>query len=300
MDFKLKGTFKEVFNSYIKYKRAKGYKNIPLSKIEKLHDYLNKQKINTVQISEEVYQNFIYLYNDENSIYNNYNTIRDFCQFLIQSGYTDIFINKMHFAPKAKYHPYILTASEMDDIFNFVDSCDHKYKLILPVLFRLLYSSGLRISEALRIRASDVDLQKGSIKIMLSKNNISRQIILSDSMLKVLKNYMLLVNKEYLFPISYAKVTQFFTRMINQMNFKSSIRLHDLRHTMAITTFDLLINKGWNYDEVLFYLKEYLGHSSFVATEYYLHLTNNKREEILQTMKEISEKLYPSVGGCNE
>ena len=65
--------------------------------------------------------------------------------------------------PKNNFVPHIYTDDEIDRYFQAVDAYDFrqsKNKIQLPVLFRLLYSCGLRVTETLMIRIKDVDLKR--------------------------------------------------------------------------------------------------------------------------------------------
>ena len=61
--------------------------------------------------------------------------------------------------------------------------------LIFPVLFRLLYSCGLRPSEALTLASRNVDLKTGVLFVEQSKGHADRNVVVSDDMLHILRNY---------------------------------------------------------------------------------------------------------------
>jgi len=85
-----------------------------------------------------------------------------------------------------KYIPYIFTQEELKQFFY---ACDHikpypgtSRHHIIPVLFRLIFSCGLRASEAANLKCSGVDLTGDVITIQGGKNDTERLIPLSDSM----------------------------------------------------------------------------------------------------------------------
>lgn len=61
--------------------------------------------------------------------------------------------------------------------------------LVMPVLFRLLYTCGLRVSEALHLKVADVDLDAGVLAIYGAKGDKERLVGISDSMLAYMKSY---------------------------------------------------------------------------------------------------------------
>ena len=62
--------------------------------------------------------------------------------------------------------------------------------MALPAIYRLLYSAGLRMGEALSIRNKDVNLQDGTILIHATKREAERIIALHDTMKDVLRDYI--------------------------------------------------------------------------------------------------------------
>ena len=80
----------------------------------------------------------------------------------------------------SQYVPHIFPRSELAAFFRAIDACPPENNspfrhLVLPLLFRLLYGSGLRIGEALAICGGDVDLKTGTIHIRVAKLNKERR-----------------------------------------------------------------------------------------------------------------------------
>ena len=78
--------------------------------------------------------------------------------------------------PQEHYEPYIFCDQQLTDLFKQIDACRYcswvplRHR-IMPLLFRLLYRCGLRLSEALHLRVRDVDLEQGVLRIMDGKFN---------------------------------------------------------------------------------------------------------------------------------
>ena len=90
--------------------------------------------------------------------------------------------------------PYIFTKDEIERLFSAVDCTKESSEsplrhLVMPVLFRLLYTCGLRVSEALHLKVADVDLDAGVLAIYGAKGDKERLVGISDSMLAYMKSY---------------------------------------------------------------------------------------------------------------
>ena len=96
------------------------------------------------------------------------------------------------------YKPVIFTNEEILLLFQTMDKYKEQYngKKYYPlyycycILFRLLYSCGLRISEAIKININDINFEENTINIIDSKRHISRLVVFSNSMKKCLEDYM--------------------------------------------------------------------------------------------------------------
>ena len=93
-----------------------------------------------------------------------------------------------------RYIPHIYSNNELKRIFEQTDDCHYcsevPYRhLVMPVFFRLLYSCGLRLSEARLLKVHDIDLQEGVITITNAKLDKHRQIPVSPQLLERLNDY---------------------------------------------------------------------------------------------------------------
>ncbi len=95
-----------------------------------------------------------------------------------------------------KHAPYIYTEQELKELFIQIDawklaSKSHgNRKLVDPLLFRMLYGCGLRITEALNLKASDVNLVEGVLSIRMAKNNKERFVPMVSSLVERCKTYV--------------------------------------------------------------------------------------------------------------
>ena len=184
---------------------------------------------------------------------------------------------------------------------------------MIPVLLRLLYSTGLRISEALAIRLHDIDIPKGTISLIDGKNHVGRNIVVSPSMKRVLETYLAKMTfsgvNDYLFhghdgrayTVCMARIT--FHRILNQAGIQRRPsgkypRLHDLRHLFSTRALEQMADKGYDLYTSLPLLCKYLGHKSIIETEYYIRLTQNRFTQITRSSSDYAPNLFPNVGRC--
>lgn len=118
-------------------------------------------------------------------------------------------------------------------------------KYIVPFIFRLLYGTGIRIGECLNIKRNNIDIDSGTIKLTDTKNKTERLIVLSDSLLIYLKQFLNKMNKssEYLFynnkenKLSISNIETIFKKLLMQAhinNGENLPRIHDLRFTFIV------------------------------------------------------------------
>jgi site-specific recombinase XerD len=166
--------------------------------------------------------------------------------------------------------PKILSREELSALF---DSClNQKHR----VMFRLLYSSGLRRGEILRLTANDLITKDGKCKIRVikGKGDKDRYTVLSEKVLPELREYYLSYRpKNYLFngrfkgtPMSPEGLRHALTSAVKRAGIKNEVNLHILRHCFASHA----LEEGVNL-KTLQYL---MGHSSIKTTMIYLHVSD--------------------------
>ncbi|MBN2532745.1 MAG: tyrosine-type recombinase/integrase [Spirochaetales bacterium] len=106
--------------------------------------------------------------------------------------------------------PHIYTNDELKRFFPETEKCHYSSEfpyrhLIMPIFFRMIYTCGLRVSEARLLKVGDVDLDAGILTINHSKKDNSRLVPIADSLLKKCIKYAENVHifskaEEYYFP----------------------------------------------------------------------------------------------------
>lgn len=279
------------------------------NKINKYMDYLKYQRnysektIDSYYRELDIYKSFLdrehLLYNDityddigaffkylddmkysKNSIAHIISVVRGFYNYLIRENV--VLANPFNLVKspkKDKKIPKFLYYNELEQLFSVPDvstSMGARDRLILE----LLYATGMRVSELVNVKVSDIDFNKKQIKV-LGKGSKERYVFFGDYALEYLNLYLndayKKLNKhkiDYLFINN--KGTQLGERgvrvilddLIKKGSLDMNISPHTLRHTFATH----LLNEGCDILSV----QELLGHSSLKATQVYTHVTDER------------------------
>jgi integrase len=153
-------------------------------------------------------------------------------------------------------------------------------------------SSGLRVSEAVHLLDTDVDLKSGMLTIRQTKFAKSRHVPLHPSTIEVLKHYraqrnlFVEVTDDTLFFIGtrgrylghgldLRQVHRVFVGLRNQLGWvnrgaHNGPRIHDLRHTFVVRRILLWQAQGLDVDQQMLALSTYVGHTNVTNTYWYL------------------------------
>jgi integrase len=151
-------------------------------------------------------------------------------------------------------------------------------------LIGLLACTGLRISEALRLRCKDVDSRAGTIHIAQAKYTPERDLPLHLSTVRALQRYLEIRRRHYpsgehLFvgpwgrPLTQHTARYVFHRLARDLPVNGSRarpRLHDIRHSLATKLIAHWSKQSAPLDHRLLLLSRYLGHRHFHSTYWYI------------------------------
>lgn len=309
-------------DEYIKYKRALGYKygKHEENDLNGMAHLLYAKNPDSIAISKDTVNEYIYSDPDLSSstISAKESRITLFSKFLSNKGYKDIFIYPYHQTKvTTDFAPYIFSKDEISLIFKATDQMpnyhfDMNNRLFYQVFIRLLYSTGIRLSEAINLKVSDVDLKSHILKIYDGKGRSSRFVPYSDSMSSWMNKWadqVLTLKSVYFFET--AKGTKR-NRSTIYIHFEKDIlklagihrnvkntgpRLHDLRHTFACHCLSKMEDEGKDVYSTLPYLSVYMGHVDIKSTETYLRLSQHEFDRITENNHWIFAE---SVGDINE
>jgi len=196
--------------------------------------------------------------------------------------------------------PYVLTDDEVRRLFTVIDSQPMSSftnkSLVDPVLFRVLYGAGLRVSEVLNLTLSDVDTRAGTLKIRDSKNGESRTIPITNRLTATLEGYIAAAHpapehSDHVFysrtagsPINQATIYLRFRGYLADAgipHFAGGPHPHSLRHGFAVANLRRWATSGADVAVMLPYLACYMGHADLRGTQYYLRLTADAYPDVI-------------------
>ena len=277
----------DVFLNFIKTEKRLSSHTIKSysSDLKQFSKYLSKEcNINSDvnQVTFQTIRSWIVFLLENNinprSVNRKISVLKSYYKFLLQEGILSY--NPMIKIISPKTSKRLPSFVDKDDIQNLLDKVKfennyigHRDKLIIE----FFYVTGIRLSELINIKISDIDFNNNYIKV-LGKRNKERLIPLSNNMTNKLKNY---VNEndisEYLFNNKGKKMySKLVYRLVKKhLNLVSSIDNkgpHVLRHTFATH----MLNNGADINAI----KELLGHSNLNATQVYTHNSIEKLKSV--------------------
>lgn len=197
----------------------------------------------------------------------------------------------IRYSKTPKRLPIVLTKQEVIDLINSIKNNKHK------LMIKLMYSSGLRVSELVNLKVSDLNLINNFGYIRKGKGAKDRLFIIANSLKKELFDYIL-NNKidldSYLF-ISYMgrmsprTVQEILKKASKKLKLNKKVHPHTLRHSFSTH----LIENGYNISDV----QSLLGHKSLETTMIYVHLASPK---MLSVVSPLDDLQLGAVGGIND
>ena len=315
------GPFSELLNEFVQFKRNMGFKYEKESHyLKQFSEFCLNQGITAPFLSKNLAESWCEkkpFENQRNGTEQRISCLRQFALYLVSLGY-DAYIPipiDNNRSRKSKYIAYVFTHKEISVIISYSDKIyPHRRStmhLVMPILFRLLYSTGLRISEALKLQLTHVDLINGILRIENAKFDKDRLIPLSMSMVKVLKQYCemmhpLYLPDDYLFvgitrePCSHHTIYYRFRELLQQAGIPhagrgNGPRIHDVRHTFCCHTLQKSVDDEVDLYAVLPILSVYLGHESIAATSQYLKMTAEVYPAVMEAVNSVCSFVIPVV-----
>ena len=315
------GPFKDHIHNYVKLKQAVGYKfETDASHLKRFDRFTLEKYPETTVLTKEIVLDWCSkkTYEAQANQCSRASNIRQFGKYLDSIGVNAYIIPKAYFPTEKQYMPYIYTIDELTRFFAQTDKCRRCYEcpsrhLIMPVIFRMIYMCGLRVSEARLLKVGDVDLENGILTIHQSKMDKNRLVPMSDLLTARCRHYSKMAHPypaadDYYFPALDGKPM---TRINLYRNFRRFLwragishrgrgygpRIHDFRHTYAVHCLKKWADQEKDLTVYLPVLKTYLGHDSFHETAYYLRMTVDVFPEITLKMETRYPGIIPALQG---
>ncbi len=262
-------------NDYISfcYKRYSeiNFKKLDHIVIQSYMKYLSKQGLNSRTLARRLA------------------TIKSFYGFMFSNNFIKTNYSKFVKTPKLdKKLPHYLSLEEAKEILTLPVG-DSENSLRDRLILELFYSTGIRISELIKIKLFDINLDEKMITI-IGKGNKERIAIIGKEAFQALLTYLPMIRDKgsnYLFPplrkrnnktISSKTVYNIVKKYLKIVSNDNKLSPHSLRHAFATH----MLNNGAD----LIAIKDLLGHKSLSSTQIYTHLQQEK-------LKKIYKKAHP-------
>ena len=306
--YEWKSGFAEAAQNYISLKRQTGMKFETQERhLRHFDTFYYSNGFEGAALTKEIVKDFIYGKNERPVTHHNKEVVmRDFAIYLSDRGYHAYITEIKTILPRCKFIPRILTDDETRRLFTAIDNyppTEKSYRnAVDPVLFRFLYGTGARVSEALGIMINDVNIESGVVTIREAKNMKDRLLPMADSLTRrifsLIKGFHRFSDgSTCLFPGCHNGVMGQMNKSTAYNHFRDYLlmadiphtsigpRIHSFRHGFAIKCLKNWVLAGNDLTNMLPYLSAYMGHSDFRGTQYYLRLTSDLYPEIVRRVE---------------
>ena len=203
-------------------------------------------------------------------------------KFLYSTTLQQRWVDDIKFGRRPLKLPVVLDLSEVEALFSVTDNIKHKAVLMI------MYSSGLRISELMNLKITDIDSKRMMVYIRQGKGGKDRYSILSQRALQCLRQYWREYHpKEWLFEgnkgshLCMTSIRNIFVAAKKRAGIKKPASPHTLRHSFATH----LIESGVS----LHHVQLLLGHRSPNTTTVYLHVSKMNLAQVVSPLDKGSE-----------
>lgn len=266
--------------------------NAYLEDVNAFFVFLKKRKI-TKAIIRDYLKYLDSLKYSKKTIARHISSLKNYYQFLYDNNYIkDNYFITIKSPKLDKNLPNYLDFEDLNkllDIFDLNQPLELRNKLIIE----LFYSTGIRLTELVEIKISDIDFNQKTIRI-LGKGNKERIVYYGDVAKSLLDKYLDIrlnllngKNNTNIFinnkgdSLTVSGVHNLFNQMVKKVCLKNHLSPHTLRHTFATH----MLNEGADLKVV----QELLGHTSLSTTSIYTHISN-------QRLRSVYLKTHPRNG----
>jgi len=324
MPYIYKSVFAPEFQSYFALRESQGHQHKREScYFIKLDEYLVAENITKKTLTASVIEGWLRSLPGEMSVNTKIVYISHYGQFAKYLNTLGIsaFIPERPIDDNS-YMPHVFTEDEINRLFVFADrletlSPNHKSVFAsrdIPMILRILYGCGLRVSEALRLRINDANLSSGVLFIRNAKGDKDRLVPMEKSLIPILGSYIFRfcgdVPKDRLIFVNHKGGQYSTTAILNWFNktleatgiekpelpkYARNICTHCLRHTFAVHSFRKQDLAGVDMYAAEPFLSTYMGHARLYGTETYLHMTGESSGDVINKTTAYATGLFPKV-----
>jgi len=317
VEYIFRSHFSNEIKSFISFKRNLGYK-YNIQRIREIDVFFYEKGVK--ELTKENVLSWCQKRSHEkhSNLCTRVSAMRQFTLYMERIGRKVYVIPEKYLKSPPKYQPHIFTEQELKAFFAAVDNCRYNpaypyRQAMMPVIFRLLYGTGLRISEACQLKIEHIDFENGLLTIKEGKFYKDRLVPVTNSLNQRMQNYLQVAHSfsspnEIFFLLKkgvpancenmYSSFRSFlWDARIPHRGKEKGPRLHDFRHLFCITCLSKWVREGKDLTTYLPVLSTYLGHQSSKETAYYLRLTANLYPDIIFAIESSYKDLIPVIRG---
>ena len=240
------------------------YKNLQEDHINQYISFLFQRKMRSSSVNRKI------------------SSIKSFYIFLVKRNFVkNSPLNDLVTPKQEKYLPESMSEAEVDKLLNSPD-VSNKIENRDKAMIEMLYATGMRISELVNLKITDVDMKRCVVKVF-GKGSKERLVPFGETALDSLRSYLnereQSSSKQIFLSNRGKKMTRvaFWQRVkvyLIRENLKNSISPHTLRHAFATH----LLNRGADLRSV----QLLLGHSDLSTTQIYTHIAKQRLSDVLK------------------
>ncbi|MFA5124439.1 MAG: site-specific tyrosine recombinase/integron integrase [Patescibacteria group bacterium] len=231
-------------------------------------DFLNKSKKQIRQINSSDIREYLENMSDSGISASTMNCAYSALKMYFEKIMFRKFFVAIPRAKKEKHLPEVLSRTEILKMLNSLSNPKHH------CIVALLYGSGLRVGEVVRIRIKDIDLERMSLRIYQGKGKKDRYTVLPESLKSILSaQCKIKLSTDFLFTngrgshLTEASIQKIVDQSAKKAGINRKISPHTLRHSFATH----LLENGTD----IRYIQELLGHSNIKTTQIYTHVARS-------------------------
>lgn len=174
--------------------------------------------------------------------------------------------------------PIVLTKQEISDLINTPENSKSK------LMIQLLYSSGLRVSELVNLKSTDIDFSENIGWVRSGKGKKDRMFIISKKLSKKLEKFIKKNSDwKYIFskenPLTTRNIQKIVQKTAKKAGINKHVHVHTIRHSFATH----LLESGVDIAKI----QKLLGHSALTTTQIYLHISSVELKKIESPLDEL-------------
>lgn len=291
---------KEIIKKYLIYlEKERNYSLVTIKDYQNdlilYENYLRERNYNYQTITKNEILNFLKyldgLKYKSSSIARIISSLRSFYNYLVLEGIVESNIFKRVKNPKIeKKLPNYLNIVEVEELLDKFNS-DDPTLIKEELIFEIIYSTGIRVSELSELKISNINFQEKTILVM-GKGSKERIVCYGEVLANYLNLYLnksrnhfikeendyLLLNKQGK-KMSIASIEKALDNLLKRLSSKHRVTPHELRHTFATH----MLDNGADLRTI----QELLGHESLKTTQIYTHVS-------IERLRDVYNKSHPN------